>query len=204
MFRKLTALATTALLMSACSQPEQAAAPPAPPPPAAGKAYMVFFDFNSTVLSPQARDTLKQAAAAAKAAGSGVTATGHADRAGSDAYNMALSHRRADTVRATLRGLQHRNGRNVFTLHGEADSMGATIALTAHRADGTTIPYWEIEAEARTAGLVLHRLHGHVDQNAMAVQTELHRLGLRRLVGFQRPDHGGAQFQAQLAVNHPH
>jgi hypothetical protein len=100
MFNRLFVLAGTAVLMSACSQPEPVASAPPPPPPA--KQFMVFFEFNSTALSAQARDTLKQAAAAQKASGSGLTATGHADRSGTDAYNMALSVRRANTVRDAL------------------------------------------------------------------------------------------------------
>lgn len=102
MFNKFSVLIAAAFLMSACQQPEQAVAPPPPPPPA-GKAFLVFFDWNSTNLSAQALDTLKQAAAAYKASGSaGVTATGHADRSGSDNYNMALSLRRANAVKVAL------------------------------------------------------------------------------------------------------
>jgi hypothetical protein len=102
MFKKVLVLGATAALMSACGQPEQAAPPPPPPAPAPAS-YMVFFDFDSTALSPQALSTVRQAAAAYKTGGgSGVTDTGHTDKSGSDAYNMALSLRRANVVKAAL------------------------------------------------------------------------------------------------------
>jgi len=103
MLNKLSVLVAAALLMSACQQPEPAAAPPPQASPPAGKVFLVFFDWDSTRLSAQALDTLRQAAAAAKASGSaGVTATGHTDRSGSDNYNMALSLRRANAVKLAL------------------------------------------------------------------------------------------------------
>jgi hypothetical protein len=64
---------------------------------------MVFFDWNSSILSDQAVSTVKQAATADKNSNNApVTATGHTDRSGSDAYNMALSLRRANAVKAAL------------------------------------------------------------------------------------------------------
>lgn len=79
----------------------------APPPPPAmvvnGKAYMVFFDFDRSNITPTAATTIKQVAAQAKAGQSArVGVTGHADRSGSDAYNMALSLRRANAVKDQL------------------------------------------------------------------------------------------------------
>ena len=82
------------------------AAPPPPPPPAAAVAppsYMVFFDWDRSNLSAQALNTIKQAAAAFKAKGNArITATGHTDTSGPEAYNMALSLRRANTVKDAL------------------------------------------------------------------------------------------------------
>jgi outer membrane protein OmpA-like peptidoglycan-associated protein len=76
----------------------------APPPPAPTTAqYIVFFDFDRATLTAQAMTTIKQAAAAAKAGNkTRIGVTGHADRAGSDAYNMALSLRRANAVKDAL------------------------------------------------------------------------------------------------------
>jgi hypothetical protein len=65
---------------------------------------MVFFDLNSSTLTPQAQTTLGQAASAYKTAGgnAGVSVVGHADRSGPDAYNMALSLRRANAAKDAL------------------------------------------------------------------------------------------------------
>jgi outer membrane protein OmpA-like peptidoglycan-associated protein len=87
-------------------QPETvaAAAPPAPAP-AAAPSFMVFFDWDRSDLSPQARQTLQQVASTYQQRGSArVVATGHADRSGPDDYNMALSLRRANTVKNALVG----------------------------------------------------------------------------------------------------
>lgn len=81
-------------------------APPPPPPPAAAVAppsFMVFFDWDRSNLSAQALNTIKQAAAAFKSKGNArITATGHTDTSGPEAYNMALSLRRANAVKDAL------------------------------------------------------------------------------------------------------
>jgi len=80
------------------------AAPPPPPPPAvAPPSFMVFFDWDRSNLSQQALVTIKQAAGAFKSKGSArITATGHTDTSGPEAYNMALSLRRANAVKDAL------------------------------------------------------------------------------------------------------
>ncbi len=83
--------------------PAQAAPPPPPPPQVAPPSFMVFFDWDRSNLSAQALNTIKQAAGAYKTKGSArVTATGHTDKSGPEAYNMALSLRRANTVKDAL------------------------------------------------------------------------------------------------------
>ncbi|MGH8429530.1 MAG: OmpA family protein [Solimonas sp.] len=83
-------------------------APPAPPPPppapaVAPPSFMVFFDWDRSNLSQQALNTIKQAADAFKTKGSArITATGHTDTSGPEAYNMALSLRRANAVKDAL------------------------------------------------------------------------------------------------------
>ncbi len=75
--------------------------PPAVAPMQAPKSYLVFFDFNKSDLTPQAVTIVDQAAHNA----GGVTkleVTGHTDTVGSDAYNMRLSRRRAESVAARL------------------------------------------------------------------------------------------------------
>jgi iron complex outermembrane receptor protein len=79
------------------------------PPPAVAVApsvphsYLVFFDFNKSDLTPQAVSIVDQAAAnAGPAKVTQLTVTGHTDTVGSDAYNMRLSRRRAESVAAQL------------------------------------------------------------------------------------------------------
>ncbi len=85
------------------------ASPPAayvPPPavaPTVPKSYLVFFDFNKSDLTPQATEIVDTAAKnAGPAKVTQLTVTGHTDTVGSDAYNMRLSRRRAESVAAQL------------------------------------------------------------------------------------------------------
>ncbi len=77
--------------------------PPVVAPNAAPKSYLVFFDFNKSDLTPQAVSIVDTAAAnAAPAHVTKLEVTGHTDTVGSDAYNMRLSRRRAESVAAEL------------------------------------------------------------------------------------------------------
>jgi outer membrane protein OmpA-like peptidoglycan-associated protein len=77
--------------------------PPVVAPMAAPRSYLVFFDFNKSDLTPQALTIVNQAAAnAGPAKVTQLTVTGHTDTVGSDAYNMRLSRRRAESVAAQL------------------------------------------------------------------------------------------------------
>ena len=104
MLKSLIAVASVALLLAGCtSPPTQVAAPPPPPPPAAAPSYMVFFDWDRSDLSSQAVATIRQASAAWKSGGTPkITAIGHTDTSGPPDYNMALSLRRATTVKNAL------------------------------------------------------------------------------------------------------
>jgi iron complex outermembrane receptor protein len=90
------------------AQAEQVAYVPPPvqpvaPAPAVAHSYMVFFDFNKSDLTPQAVSIVDQAAKnAGPAKVTQLTVTGHTDTVGSDAYNMRLSRRRAESVAAEL------------------------------------------------------------------------------------------------------
>jgi outer membrane protein OmpA-like peptidoglycan-associated protein len=67
------------------------------------KSYLVFFDFDSSNLTPDAQSIVATAAADALQGGSPrIDVTGHTDRSGSDAYNQALSIRRATAVQNAL------------------------------------------------------------------------------------------------------
>ena len=79
-------------------------APPAVSAPApVAHSYMVFFDFNKSDLTGQAIGIVDQAAKnAGPAKVTKLEVTGHTDTVGSDAYNMRLSRRRAESVAAQL------------------------------------------------------------------------------------------------------
>ena len=67
--------------------------------------FIVFFDWDKDEITPQAAAILDNAAQAYQTTGSArVSLAGHADRSGSDAYNVGLSQRRANNVRAYLSG----------------------------------------------------------------------------------------------------
>jgi OOP family OmpA-OmpF porin len=84
--------------------------PPPPPPPAPASklekittASTVNFDFDRYVIRPDARSKLDDLVGKLRSVNLEVIiAVGHADRIGSDAYNMKLSVRRADSVKAYL------------------------------------------------------------------------------------------------------
>jgi OOP family OmpA-OmpF porin len=83
--------------------------PPSAPKPAAAKpeksttASTVNFDFDRYVIRPDARTKLDDLVGKLRNVTLEVViAVGHADRLGSDAYNMKLSVRRADSVKAYL------------------------------------------------------------------------------------------------------
>jgi hypothetical protein len=102
MLKKILVTAAAALMLAACEEPAPATAPP-PPPPAPAASFMVFFDWDSTRLNNQSMTVIGQAASAFKSRnGTGITATGHTDTSGGDAYNMALSLRRANVVKDAL------------------------------------------------------------------------------------------------------
>jgi OOP family OmpA-OmpF porin len=84
-------------------QPETVAPMPQGPAPTSAPSFMVFFDWDRSNLSEQAMNTIHQVSSAYKQKGSArVTATGHTDKSGPDDYNMALSLRRANTVKDAL------------------------------------------------------------------------------------------------------
>jgi outer membrane protein OmpA-like peptidoglycan-associated protein len=95
---------------------------------------MVFFDWDKSDITPQAAAILDNAAAAYATTGQAqVMLAGHADKSGSDQYNVGLSQRRADGVRAYLAG------------HGIPDGVMTTQAFGESRplvetADGVREP----------------------------------------------------------------
>jgi iron complex outermembrane receptor protein len=77
--------------------------PPAVAPAQTPRAYLVFFDFNRSDLTPEAIRIVDQAARnVGPAKVTRLSVTGHTDTVGSDAYNLRLSRRRAEAVAAEL------------------------------------------------------------------------------------------------------
>ena len=102
MLKKILAALAAVVLVGACS------GDPPPPPPSqatvpAVRNFLVFFDFDRSNLTPRAQAVVKEAADVAKAGRyARITCTGHTDTAGSNSYNLALSLRRANTVKDAL------------------------------------------------------------------------------------------------------
>jgi outer membrane protein OmpA-like peptidoglycan-associated protein len=79
------------------------AAAPAPAPMPQARTFLVFFDFDRYNLTPDARRVVEAAAASYKATGSArIDVSGYTDLAGTQAYNLRLSQRRADAVARAL------------------------------------------------------------------------------------------------------
>jgi OOP family OmpA-OmpF porin len=79
----------------------------APPPPPGAVApqrqtFIVFFEFDKSSLTADGRRVVDAAAAAFKSGKSSVAIAGYTDLSGTQQYNLALSKRRADTVRSAL------------------------------------------------------------------------------------------------------
>jgi outer membrane protein OmpA-like peptidoglycan-associated protein len=110
--------------------PPPPVAPPAPkvaqaPPPAPVKKKIVLrsvhFDFDKSVIRPDAVPVLNEAAETLKAEGGiAVIVEGHTDSVGTDAYNQKLSHRRAAAVKQYL--VKHGIPSNRVTSEGFGES----------------------------------------------------------------------------------
>ena len=103
-------------------------ATPTPAPAPAPKAEepltaTVLFDYDSSVLQTGEAARLDELAGKAKGRASDpVDAAGHADRIGSDAYNMGLSRKRAEAVRDHLVGKGIEAGRVRVEAKGESEA----------------------------------------------------------------------------------
>ena len=116
-----------------------APAPPAPPPkpvakpkpkpapPPLPRAVNVFFDWDRANIRGDAQKVLETAAANAKRGGfTRVNLAGHADRSGDARYNMGLSRRRAEAVKAALVKLGLSAGDISLVARGESAPLVAT------------------------------------------------------------------------------
>lgn len=101
-----------ARMMTYRPAPVRVAATVAPPPPPQIPAIcnddviaIVFFDFDSAVVSTEAGQTLDSVATNIRTCGwRRLSLAGHTDQAGADAYNVDLSQQRANAVQAALAG----------------------------------------------------------------------------------------------------
>ena len=107
--------------------PVAAPAPAPKPAPQVAKNFIVFFDFDKAAVTPEADRIIMQAAAAAKQTGAArIDLSGHTDMAGSDKYNMALSQKRADAVKAQLVKQGVPAGQIITVAKGESTPMVKT------------------------------------------------------------------------------
>ncbi|WP_461344663.1 OmpA family protein, partial [Brevundimonas sp. GN22] len=110
--------------------------PPPPPPPAkpAARQFVVYFDFDRSDLTAEARSVVSQAANYAKSgAPTRILVVGHTDTSGNAAYNLGLSNRRSRTVADALVA-QGVNG-GVISLDGKGET-----SLAKATADGVREP----------------------------------------------------------------
>ena len=97
-----------------------AAAPPQAPPPPTVRMFLVFFDFDKSVLTPAGQRVVEEAASTFKQTGAArIAVTGYTDLAGSAQYNLGLSQRRAETVRLALLKLGIANAAISEAWHGK-------------------------------------------------------------------------------------
>jgi outer membrane protein OmpA-like peptidoglycan-associated protein len=107
--------------------------------------FMVFFDFNKSELTPEAKKIIASAAQEYKKGGfAKIAVTGHTDTVGTPAYNQKLSERRALAVEAELKKLGIESKHIKETGVGENNLMVPT-------ADGVR------EAQNRRAEIVLSK-----------------------------------------------
>lgn len=94
---------------------------------AAPDGFLVFFDFDRSTLTAEAKSIIRQAAKAIMNDNSpAVEVVGHADRSGTDSYNMGLSKRRADAVKNMLVKLGVNKKRISTVARGERDPLVPT------------------------------------------------------------------------------
>jgi opacity protein-like surface antigen len=106
--------------------PPAPVAAPAPPPPAP-KVFIVFFDWDKDVITPEGHAIIQQAADAYKSgAPVQLQVTGYTDRSGSAAYNQRLSERRANNVAKALTALGVPRDQMIVAGRGENDNRVPT------------------------------------------------------------------------------
>lgn len=109
------------------AQLTQAPAPTPTPAPMAQRNFIVYFAWDSARIDRAGEAVIDQAAAEAKRTGtSKLTIIGHADRSGTEDYNVRLSLRRAEAVRAALATRGVTPDRSSVTALGETEAAVPT------------------------------------------------------------------------------
>jgi OOP family OmpA-OmpF porin len=114
------------LAIAACAQqppppPPVAANPPPPAPPPPPPVYTVYFDYNSSLLTPSGREIIRLAADSYKSGNpASVQVTGYASPPGTARYNQRLSLKRASVVAATL--VEDGVPRSSLTVSGDGET----------------------------------------------------------------------------------
>ena len=125
---KAAAPAASAPAPAAAPAPAPAAAPAAASAPAASKvtyAADMFFDFDKSVLKPEGKAKLDDLIAKMKGISLEVIiVVGHTDSVGTDAYNLTLSTKRAEAVKAYLTS----NGVEKNRIYTEGKGKSSPIA----------------------------------------------------------------------------
>jgi outer membrane protein OmpA-like peptidoglycan-associated protein len=107
--------------------PPMPVAAPAPPPPPAPRVFIVFFDWDKDVITPEGHQIIQQAADAYKSgAPVQLQVTGYTDRSGSPAYNQRLSERRANNVAKAMMALGVPQNQMIVSGRGENDNRVPT------------------------------------------------------------------------------
>lgn len=115
------AAAESALPSRAAAQPRPLAAISESGP------FLVFFDWDKSDITPDANAILKRAARQAKDSGAAaIHIVGHADTSGPNDYNLRLSRKRANAVKAALARYGIDSGSITVEARGERDPLVST------------------------------------------------------------------------------
>jgi outer membrane protein OmpA-like peptidoglycan-associated protein len=123
-------------------------APPPPPPPPAGTKISELpganFDFNKATLKPEGKAKLDEAAGIMnKYPDLKVSVEGHTDSIGSDAYNMKLSERRAESAVSYL------TSKGIAASRLSAQGFGKTRPVADNKTDAGRAQNRRVELIAR-------------------------------------------------------
>lgn len=115
----------------AAKAPVVQAAAPAPAPKKVlkehNRSYLVFFDFDRSNLTDNAKQVLADIYGKTQGSkSSSFEIIGHADRSGSDSYNLKLSEKRASSVKTELQRLGATAGTIASSWKGESEPLVPT------------------------------------------------------------------------------